>query len=197
MTASKHDEGRRMFDINRHGFIEIPTSRHMLIVAQSRAAQNFARFGGKSSHITEDEQRGLRGALAEEAVRAAFPKLRYAARDDTRLDLFVGSTFFDVKSQGCNTPPQPHFAAGIQLDHTKHSDVLIFCRVLRDLSWVWIVGWDFTNEFMRPENIIPLGTRKPNGYVVKSADRCEKPMSALKKPADLAKFIDEIALTCR
>ena len=102
-------------------------------------------------------------------------------------DLVLNGKTIDVKCKRCSSAPQPNYSASVFAKHGKHgiaADILLFTRVLDDMSELYVVGWLTTRQFARRASFVKAGTRE-DGFLHR-ADGFHVPISRLLGPLSLA-----------
>ena len=132
--------------------IEQSISAHDLMIARDEAA----RLGALRHSITEGTG-NVAGTLGE----LATARLLTAARSNTyNHDLVLLNTkTADVKTKICTSKPQMNYECSIAAYNIKQrTDYYIFCRVLKDYSKIWILGYMPKEEYFDRARYCEKGT---------------------------------------
>jgi len=119
--------------------LEVRITEEMKTRAKDKARKLQGAYGDHGTHRIDSTRRRMTGFAAEEAIKQAYPILTPSL--DVSVDFRLGKYTFDVKSQGCNKPPQGNYSATLyEEQRLRAATYYIFCRTKNDLSTVWICG---------------------------------------------------------
>lgn len=111
-------------------------------------------------------------------------------KDTYDYDLLKDELRIDVKTKRCNSEPKSNYFCSVADYNTKQDcHVYLFCRVLNDLSKVWILGWEYKDEFYRKATFSKKGLVDPSSppnYIFRfRADCYNLEINYLQKPQEL------------
>ena len=146
---------------NSNGFIEVIVTDQLLQEALDRNNSFYQRFGNAGTHRLDKDRQRKTGYLAESAVKSACPRLGFS--EDPSVHFVLHGVTFDVKAQGCNSPPKPDFVGTIYEEQkARETDFYIFTRVSNDFKKVWIAGLISKTNFFNKSKLISAGTTNNN-----------------------------------
>lgn len=110
----------------------------------------------------------IAGFVGEEVIRRRF---KMVWSPDYSCDLIAqNGERVDVKTKQCTSPPRLDYEASIR-DRQKHQkcDYYVFCRVLKDLTILWYMGYMPKDEYFQRAVFLREGEVDPsNNFTVKA-----------------------------
>lgn len=164
---------------NNYGNIEIDITSEMILLAEKRNTEFLNKYGNFGTHRLDNSKQRMTGYLAEIAVKFAYPDFKFS--NDPNVDFVYLDMTIDIKAQGCNSIPKPHYVATLYEEQAfRPVDIYIFVRVKNDQTKVWITGFLSKKLFLEQAKLIPAGTK--NNNFVYDEPRYELAYSELHRP---------------
>ena len=143
--------------------IEIDTTEKQITAAET--LYPFAALRGSISKGYSNKY----GALGEIVVNDYFKKIREVDFTSTYdYDMIIDGKKVDVKAKQCNTTPLPEYLCSISSFNTKQKcDFYFFCRVKKDFSKCYILGYISKKRFYKEAFFKKKGELDINGWEFK------------------------------
>ena len=128
----------------------------------------------------------MTGFLGEVAFEALYPKADYVGDTSYSHDYVLGKRKIDVKAKTCTGKPLPHYTASVNTKKDKElsATVYFFVRVRRDLTRVWLLGWETSTQIKTKSDYKKKGELDEYGFTYKVSGY-HLPIQYLRQPQSL------------
>lgn len=137
----------------------------MIAITPTQAQLEEAAADAKKMGVLPGSFTGGRGnkiGMLAEIIAADWTKAVRVRPPVYSHDLELNGKTADVKAKRCSSVPLPEYTASVVAPNGKHTvkaDIILFSRVLDDMSEVYLCGWLTRLQFLRRAELIKAGTR--------------------------------------
>ena len=149
--------------------------------SQLERAQNLYPFNELKGSISKGWS-NIYGAIGEVVIYDYFKnKTSVEFKSTYDYDMIIDGYKVDVKTKQTTVTPQPYYFCSIaKFNTTQDCDYYFFCRVKKDYSSAWIIGYITPKEFYKKAVFKKKGDLDTNGWKF-AGDSYHVPVSELNK----------------
>lgn len=128
----------------------------------------------------------MTGFLGEVAFELLYPEADYVGDTCYSYDYVLGKRKIDVKAKTCTGKPLPHYTASVNTNKEKKlgATTYFFVRVRRDLTRVWLLGWETSTQIQKKGEYKKKGELDDYGFTYKVSGY-HLPIQYLRRPQSL------------
>lgn len=141
--------------------IELPITDNLIRLSEERRA----KMGVLDKSFTQG-QGSLYGFVGE---YLALSVIDGELVDTFDYDIISDSVKYDVKTKKVSSQPKPSYDCSVSAYQRKQRcDAYVFCRVMKDLSKGWVLGWMLKDDYFDNSRFLMEGDRD-GVYVVRES----------------------------
>jgi hypothetical protein len=166
------------FTKDEHGYIKVPVTEHMLMVAKQKAGTL-----GVLKNSIRNGSGNVVGYLGQLAVLKAIVGVKH--EDTYDYDLVSDGYRYEVKTKDRTVRPLPHYCCSVaKFNCTQHTDYYIFASTYRargsyDYETVYVLGYIYFSEYFHNATFLKKGDVDPSNNFTVHADCFNLPISKL------------------